>query len=38
MNWVLVGYSRAISPAKGKQSLDRLNAVRARGRKRSMIG
>eukprot|EP00331_Platyophrya_macrostoma_P002022 CAMPEP_0176427994 /NCGR_PEP_ID=MMETSP0127-20121128/12902_1 /TAXON_ID=938130 /ORGANISM="Platyophrya macrostoma, Strain WH" /LENGTH=183 /DNA_ID=CAMNT_0017809625 /DNA_START=305 /DNA_END=856 /DNA_ORIENTATION=- len=35
---ILTGYLRAIDNAKGKQTLDRLQAVRARGRKRSMIG
>jgi TP53 regulating kinase and related kinases len=32
------GYSRTMEAAKGKLTLDRLVAVRARGRKRSMIG
>lgn len=35
---ILAGYMRTIDPMKGKQTLDRLMAVRARGRKRSMIG
>jgi TP53 regulating kinase-like protein len=35
---ILAGYARCIDSAKGKQTMDRLLAVRARGRKRSMIG
>lgn len=35
---ILAGYQRTIDAHKGKQTLDRLLAVRARGRKRSMIG
>jgi TP53 regulating kinase-like protein len=35
---VLAGYMRTIEAGKGKQTVDRLMAVRARGRKRSMVG
>lgn len=35
---ILSGYDRTIEPTKGKLTMDRLVAVRARGRKRSMIG
>lgn len=35
---IIAGYSEAMPPAKLKTTLERLQAVRARGRKRSMIG
>ncbi|CUG77172.1 Hypothetical protein, putative [Bodo saltans] len=35
---IWAGYARTTDAAKGKLTLDRLVAVRARGRKRSMIG
>lgn len=35
---ILIGYNMTIAAAKGKATMDRLVAVRARGRKRSMIG
>ena len=35
---IMRGYLSAISAKKGKQTCDRLVAVRARGRKRSMLG
>eukprot|EP00758_Cryptobia_borreli_P019330 Tbor_TRINITY_DN8343_c0_g1::TRINITY_DN8343_c0_g1_i1::g.21057::m.21057/K08851/TP53RK, PRPK, BUD32; TP53 regulating kinase and related kinases len=35
---IAVGYKMTIDPAKGKATMDRLEAVRARGRKRSMVG
>ena len=37
-NAILAGYMRTIEASKGKQTVDRLLAVRARGRKRSMVG
>ncbi|GET89181.1 protein kinase, putative [Leishmania tarentolae] len=35
---ILEGYRSAADPKKGEESLRRLEAVRARGRKRSMVG
>ena len=35
---ILAGYLRTVEQTRGKQTVDRLIAVRARGRKRSMIG
>jgi len=35
---LLAGYMKAIDAIKGKLTMDRLHAVRQRGRKRSMIG
>jgi TP53 regulating kinase-like protein len=35
---ILAGYARSIEASKGRQTVERLLAVRARGRKRSMVG
>lgn len=35
---ILLGYNMTVEPAKGKATMDKLVVVRARGRKRSMIG
>ncbi|CCW63410.1 unnamed protein product [Phytomonas sp. EM1] len=35
---ILEGYLNVVEPKKGKATLDRLEVVRSRGRKRSMIG
>ncbi|CCW70898.1 unnamed protein product [Phytomonas sp. Hart1] len=35
---ILEGYMNVVEPKKGKATLDRLEVVRSRGRKRSMIG
>lgn len=38
INWFLAGYIAKCLPEKGRTTLEKLSAVRARGRKRSMIG